>query len=214
MVIREMSPVECSLLLARARLARLGCTRENQPYVVPVSLVYHQPETGEPCLYGVTIPGKKIEWMRANPLVCVEMDEVAADDQWMSVIVFGRYEELPETPGIAAEPHLHFPERSELAQANEVTPEPPPGGGTAETMRVEEQRVDDAIPEPTGRGDERLLAYSLLSTQVAWWERGWASWMSHANRDPAEKYEIIYYKIRIDLVTGHEATRLAKEAIH
>ncbi len=37
--------------------------------------------------------------MRANPRVCVEMDEIAAYDQWVSVIAVGRYEELPETPG-------------------------------------------------------------------------------------------------------------------
>src|SRR5262249_7283634 len=48
-------------------------------------------------LYGFTTPGQKVEWMRANPLVCVEVDEVTAPDQWVSVIAFGRYEELPQT---------------------------------------------------------------------------------------------------------------------
>ena len=40
--------------------------------------------------------------MRANPRVCVEWDEVEEYDRWVSVIVFGRYEELsdaaPEAP--------------------------------------------------------------------------------------------------------------------
>jgi nitroimidazol reductase NimA-like FMN-containing flavoprotein (pyridoxamine 5'-phosphate oxidase superfamily) len=36
--------------------------------------------------------------MRANPLVCVEADEVVSPQEWVSVIVFGRYEELPDTP--------------------------------------------------------------------------------------------------------------------
>jgi len=36
--------------------------------------------------------------MRANPLVCVEADEVVSLNRWVSVIVFGRYEELPDTP--------------------------------------------------------------------------------------------------------------------
>ena len=35
--------------------------------------------------------------MRANPLVCVEADEVVSPREWLSVIVFGRYEELPGT---------------------------------------------------------------------------------------------------------------------
>jgi nitroimidazol reductase NimA-like FMN-containing flavoprotein (pyridoxamine 5'-phosphate oxidase superfamily) len=36
--------------------------------------------------------------MRANPLVCIEVDEVVSPHQWASVIVLGRYEELPDTP--------------------------------------------------------------------------------------------------------------------
>ena len=99
MVIREMSRDECLKVLTRNRLARLGCARENQPYIVPVSLVCNEQINGEPCLYGITTPGQKIEWMRANPLVCIEVDEVATQSQWVSVIVFGRYEEFPETPG-------------------------------------------------------------------------------------------------------------------
>src|ERR1700730_11510279 len=96
MVIREMSREECFRVLAGARLARLACAYENQPYVVPVYLVYHE---ASECLYGFTTPGQKVEWMRANPLVCVEVDEVAAYDQWVSVIAIGRYDELPESPG-------------------------------------------------------------------------------------------------------------------
>jgi nitroimidazol reductase NimA-like FMN-containing flavoprotein (pyridoxamine 5'-phosphate oxidase superfamily) len=76
MVIREMDRKECLTVLARTRLARLACSRDNQPYIVPVTLICRSPEEGEPCLYGVTIPGQKVEWMRANPMVCVEVDEV------------------------------------------------------------------------------------------------------------------------------------------
>jgi nitroimidazol reductase NimA-like FMN-containing flavoprotein (pyridoxamine 5'-phosphate oxidase superfamily) len=36
--------------------------------------------------------------MRANPKVCVEVDEVTNHFEWMSVIVSGRYQELPDTP--------------------------------------------------------------------------------------------------------------------
>ena len=96
MVIHEMSREDCIRVLAGTRLARLGCARDNQPYVVPVYLTYDVLPGGEPCLYGFTTAGQKVEWMRANPLVCVEVDEVTAHDQWVSVIAFGRYEELPE----------------------------------------------------------------------------------------------------------------------
>jgi hypothetical protein len=197
MVIREMSRDECLLMLAGTRLARLGCAHDNQPYVVPVSLVYHRAEGGEPCLYGVTTPGQKVEWMRANPLVCVEADEVASHDRWTSVVAFGRYEELPETPADAdkrvraPERLLRGPERS--AESGEVHTE-----------------TDDSE-------DERSRAFHLLKTHISWWEPGWAAWVARApQRDPAEPYRVLYYKIHIERVTGHEATRnsIAPEEQH
>jgi nitroimidazol reductase NimA-like FMN-containing flavoprotein (pyridoxamine 5'-phosphate oxidase superfamily) len=41
--------------------------------------------------------------MRSNPLVCLEIDERTSHERWTSVIVSGRYEELPDTPEFAAE---------------------------------------------------------------------------------------------------------------
>jgi uncharacterized protein len=49
-------------------------------------------------LYGITTLGQKIEWMRSNPLVCLEIDEWRTHPEWMSIVVFGGYEELPDTP--------------------------------------------------------------------------------------------------------------------
>ena len=80
-------------LLTRAHLGRLGCSQGEQPYVVPCSFAF-----SDGCLYSFTTVGQKIEWMRANPLVCVEVDEIVSSEEWSSVIVFGRYEELPDTP--------------------------------------------------------------------------------------------------------------------
>ncbi|EHH12693.1 hypothetical protein GCM10007880_03990 [Mesorhizobium amorphae] len=42
------------------------------------------------------MPGKKIDWMRTNPLVSVQVDERGQGRGWRSVIVDGRYEELPD----------------------------------------------------------------------------------------------------------------------
>ena len=41
--------------------------------------------------------------MRANPLVCVEEDEVVSSDKWASVIVFGRYEEIPDSADVQSQ---------------------------------------------------------------------------------------------------------------
>ena len=53
-------------------------------------------------IYVLSTLGQKTEWMRANPKVCLEVDEIANQSQWISVIASGRYQELPE-PQYAAE---------------------------------------------------------------------------------------------------------------
>ena len=97
MFIRELTRPESLDLLAHMHLGRLACSRGMQPYVVPVHLAYHSN-----CLYGFSMPGQKIEWMRANSLVCVEADHMS-DEQWTTVLVFGRYEELSDTPELQSE---------------------------------------------------------------------------------------------------------------
>ena len=92
-MIQEMSRQASLDLLARTHFGRLACAQANQPYVVPFYFTYHNDS-----IYSFATVGRKIDWMRTNPLVCVEADEVASPQEWVSVIVFGRYEELPDTP--------------------------------------------------------------------------------------------------------------------
>lgn len=93
MLIRQLTRQDSFALLGRTHLGRLGCSQGPQPYVVPIYFAYH-----DGYLYSFSTVGRKIEWMRANPLVCLETDEVVSSQQWASVIVFGRYEELPDSP--------------------------------------------------------------------------------------------------------------------
>jgi nitroimidazol reductase NimA-like FMN-containing flavoprotein (pyridoxamine 5'-phosphate oxidase superfamily) len=93
MFIHEMSASECREALAHARVGRLACARDNQPYIVPMN---YAADGDYLYVYGFTTVGQKVEWMRSNPLVCFEIDDVVNHNHWMSVIVFGQYEELPE----------------------------------------------------------------------------------------------------------------------
>ena len=88
-----MTESECRTALKQMDFGRLACARGNQPYVVPVHFSYDGRH-----LYGLTTLGQKIEWLRSNPLVCLEADERTNQHQWMSIIVLGRYEELSDTP--------------------------------------------------------------------------------------------------------------------
>ena len=90
MVIREIGEGECRRILTDARFGRLACSRGDQPYLVPIYF-----EVAGQHLYSFATLGRKIEWMRENPLVCVEVDHVSSGSDWFSVLAFGRYEELP-----------------------------------------------------------------------------------------------------------------------
>jgi nitroimidazol reductase NimA-like FMN-containing flavoprotein (pyridoxamine 5'-phosphate oxidase superfamily) len=93
MLINDMTREMSVDLLKRTHIGRLGCAQGLQPYVVPLSFAYHRE-----FIYSFTTIGKKIEWMRANPLVCVEADEIVSRHEWQTVVIFGRYQELPDTP--------------------------------------------------------------------------------------------------------------------
>ncbi|MEO8601316.1 MAG: pyridoxamine 5'-phosphate oxidase family protein [bacterium] len=148
MVIREMSEDECRAALERASFGRLGCARDNQPYVIPISLSY---AAGH--LYGFSTLGQKIEWMRANPLVCVELEERTAHDDWTSVVVFGRYDELVNT---------------------------------------------------TERSADRAQAQQALQRHATWWQ--YTSVPGAEWKRKAGPFTPIFYRVRIDTLTGHRAT--------
>ncbi len=92
MIVQEMSNEDCREALSNASLGRLACARDNQPYIVPIHFAL---EDGH--IYAFSLPGQKLEWMRNNPHVCLQIDSVERDNVWLSVVAFGCYEELPDT---------------------------------------------------------------------------------------------------------------------
>jgi uncharacterized protein len=94
MKIEELKIEECRKMLSRERFGRLACAFDNQPYVVPFNFVLD----GENHLYAFSTVGQKIEWMRKNPRVCVEVENVKNRNYWTTLVIYGRYEELADTP--------------------------------------------------------------------------------------------------------------------
>jgi uncharacterized protein len=97
MRIEELTDTECREFLEHTNLARLACSHRDQPYIVPIYFDFD----GK-ALYSFSMEGRKIEWMRSNPNVCVEVDQIVDQFDWTTVVVFGRYEELRETPDYEA----------------------------------------------------------------------------------------------------------------
>lgn len=94
MHVRELDSRECADLLSQARHGALACARDGVPYVVPISFAH-----ADNSLYAFSMEGKKIDIMRANNRVCVCVEEHRDGRQWRSVVVDGRFEELPDRVG-------------------------------------------------------------------------------------------------------------------
>ena len=76
-------------MLSACKIGRLGCVDNGEPYVVPINYVF---EDGS--VYSHSLPGRKIEAMRAHPRACLQVDEIENDFQWRSVIAYGNFEEI------------------------------------------------------------------------------------------------------------------------
>jgi hypothetical protein len=81
---------EIESILSRQLIGRIGCNANNTTYVVPISYAYD----GE-FIYPLTREGMKVNFMRQNPHVCFEVEDIPDLGNWKSVICWGEYEELP-----------------------------------------------------------------------------------------------------------------------
>lgn len=88
-MILEMSSDDIDRLLESELVGRIGCHSEGTTYVVPINYAY---EDGR--IYGHTIEGTKVRFMRANPSVCFEIDCYEGLFEWKSVIAWGSFREL------------------------------------------------------------------------------------------------------------------------
>lgn len=94
MHVRSLTTLECTNLLSASRLAHLACAKDGKPYVVPLYFAY-----ADIHLYAFSMPGKKVDFMRANPHVSLIVEERGHGREWQSVIVDGRFEELADRIG-------------------------------------------------------------------------------------------------------------------
>lgn len=84
-------------LLQQKVFAHLGCYAKDEMYIVPISYFY---DNGY--IYSHSRPGKKIQMMRDNPSICIQVEDVEDFFHWRSVIAWGKFEELPEEESIVA----------------------------------------------------------------------------------------------------------------
>ena len=88
-MMRMLNNEEARHLFQSARVVRLGCIVNHEPYVVPINCHLEGDH-----FYSHSLPGTKIAALRENPHACVQVDEIESDLRWRSAIAFGKYEEL------------------------------------------------------------------------------------------------------------------------
>jgi nitroimidazol reductase NimA-like FMN-containing flavoprotein (pyridoxamine 5'-phosphate oxidase superfamily) len=62
MQIEEHSKEMSISLLTKLRFGRLACTKDSQPYVVPIFYAYY-----DGYIYSFSTLGRKVDWMRSTP---------------------------------------------------------------------------------------------------------------------------------------------------
>lgn len=88
-MMKILSDEKARQLFKTARVVRLGCIVNGEPYVVPINCHLDGDH-----LYSHSLHGTKIAALRENPQACVQVDEIENDLCWRSAIAFGKYEEI------------------------------------------------------------------------------------------------------------------------
>lgn len=91
MNIGKLKDTDALMLLHEETLGRLGCIASGWPYVVPVNYFFDGKD-----IFVHTLPGKKIDALRANPRVCMQVDAIKDSYNWRSVIAYGTFEEVSD----------------------------------------------------------------------------------------------------------------------
>lgn len=114
-------------------IGRLGCHLNGKTVIVPITYAFDGRR-----LIAHAGEGEKIEFMRANPFVCFEVDEIKDVHNWRTVIVQGKYHELEGGDASVAISYL----------VEKVLPELPPsvlGAKGGISLRPQRTSVSDSI---------------------------------------------------------------------
>ncbi len=80
----ELSRADSLALLADEKVAHVATAVDGVPYVTPISFVVLYEE-----IHFRTVPGRRLEELRANPRVCIEVSRTDEEGGWQSVLVWG-----------------------------------------------------------------------------------------------------------------------------
>ncbi len=80
-------------ILCKNYIGRLAYISNGKPYLIPITYYYDDDNN---CIISYTSEGHKIESMRINQTVSLQVDEITSVNRWRSVLVHGLFEELEQ----------------------------------------------------------------------------------------------------------------------
>lgn len=86
---RVLSDTQATEVIKTGKVGRLGCVDKDEPYVVPINYFLD-----EGSILSHSLPGRKIDAMRAHPRACLQVDQIDDDFHWRSAIAFGNFKEI------------------------------------------------------------------------------------------------------------------------
>ena len=90
-MIKKLNNKTCIDILRKNYIGRLAYIAKGEPYVIPVTYYYYNDNN---YIISYSAEGHKIESMRINHCVSIEVDEITSINRWRSVLVHGLFEEL------------------------------------------------------------------------------------------------------------------------
>jgi nitroimidazol reductase NimA-like FMN-containing flavoprotein (pyridoxamine 5'-phosphate oxidase superfamily) len=100
-MIENLETRECTELLNNNYIGHLAYISQKEPYIVPITYYYNQVNNS---IISYSAEGHKIDAMRKNDAVSLEVEEIKSVNNWRSVSIHGEFEELQ---GIDAKYLLH-----------------------------------------------------------------------------------------------------------
>ncbi len=94
-----LSPQDIKILLKSHYTGHIACVDESGPYVVPFTYYYDEDSHS---LISYTAEGRKVDALRKDSRVAVNVSDIKALNRWQSVVIEGEFEELTGMESVEA----------------------------------------------------------------------------------------------------------------
>src|SRR5690606_17542919 len=89
-MIQNMEEKEIRFILENNYVGHLGYIHQNRPYIVPITYYFDKVKSAIICYSG---GGHKMNAMRKNTEVCLQVDTINTVNNWKSILVHGKFKQ-------------------------------------------------------------------------------------------------------------------------